>query len=99
MVDSCCSNVSAVFKEMLLTTTTTTNLLLLAKICITIIRRLLIINRKFFRTQFTGAQRLRNRKIFKLAPYHSYSETGLKASLWEYSCYFAQYDYWSPHFL
>ena len=50
MVDSCCSNVSAVFKEMLLTTTTTTDLLLLAKIGITIIRRLLIINRKFFRT-------------------------------------------------
>ena len=52
MVDSCCSNVSAVFKEMLLTTTTTTttNLLLLAKIGITIIRRLLKINRKFFRT-------------------------------------------------
>ena len=65
MVDSCCSNVSAVFKEMLL----------------------------------TRAQKLRNRKIFMLAPYHSYSETGLKASLWEYSCYFAQYDYWSPHFL
>ena len=53
MVDSCCSNVSAVFKEMLLTTTTTTtttNLLMLAKIGITIIRRLLKINRKFFRT-------------------------------------------------